>query len=76
MTGRGYIFYTRMSIQGGTAIAYGLASIAIGLFLHFHAIWAESVRLSRYADAGRIISMLLFIVSLSYVIWHIGMFNR
>jgi hypothetical protein len=54
-------------LHGVKAVAVGVASTSIGLFFHFHLFWGESLRLSRWADLGRIVSMTAFIVSLGYV---------
>lgn len=57
-----------IDVFGAKAVAVGSASISLGLFFHFHLVWGERVRLSRWAELGRIVTMTAFIVSLGYAL--------
>lgn len=58
-----------VDLTGETAVAFGIALIGIGLLCHFHFIWTASERLYRWANLGKILSLVIFIAAFSYV-WY------
>jgi hypothetical protein len=48
-------------LTGGAATAFGLVFVSIGAFMHFHFFWATHKSLWRFAELGKILSILLFL---------------
>ncbi len=57
-----------LDITGSPAIALNTAYIAFGLFLHFHYFWGLDSKLSRFSQAGKLLSLLALILCLLYAI--------
>ena len=53
-----------LHLTGTAAVMLGLVLISVGLFLHFHFFWAPHRVLWRFAELGKILSLLLFLGSL------------
>jgi hypothetical protein len=64
-----------MDVSGVEAIALGIASASLGLFLHCHYFWGNIYHLSAWATIGKIVSAMAFICSLVYLIIRIGLFG-
>ena len=51
-------------LTDGAATAFGLVFVSIGSFMFFHYFWATHKFLWRFAELGKILSILLFLGSL------------
>lgn len=56
-------------VDGAAAIALGIATAGIGVFLHAHAFWGPVWRLAIIHEVGRVIGALMFIGGFGYVLW-------
>ena len=65
-----------MELTGSNAIALGLATMSIGLFLHTHYFWGNLYHLAAWAVAGKIVSLITLIASLGYLLVHVGVLGR
>ena len=54
-------------LTGGAATAFGLVFVSIGAFMHFHFFWAPHKVLWRFAELGKILSLLLFLGALVWL---------
>ena len=61
---------------GPNAVAFGIASVSIGTFLHFHYFWGNLYHLSAYAVLGKILSLVGFIGSTGYLMVRVGVLGR
>ena len=57
-----------MHVYGPKAVALGIASIGVGLLLHFHHFWGNTDRLAAWTALGKIASLIGIIASLGYLI--------
>jgi len=51
-------------LTGAAATAFGLVFVSIGAFMHFHYFWAPHKTLWRFAELGKILSILGFLGAL------------
>jgi hypothetical protein len=58
----------RMLLTGYDAIAMGIASIAVALFLHSRYFLSDTKRFGAYADLGKVISLVVGIVAIGFVV--------
>jgi hypothetical protein len=56
-------------IEGGEAVALGIALIGAAIFFHSHAFWAPFGRDATVHRIGRVVGALTFIVAFWYVLW-------
>jgi hypothetical protein len=67
----GVLYGTRgrsMPLTGWDAVAFGIAIIAAGLFLHTRYFWSNTSRLLPFAGLGQAVAMLAGILGLGFVI--------
>lgn len=60
-----------MKLVGSDAVAFGIAAISAGVFIHCHYFWGNIYNQAWIAVLGKILSALAFIVSLGTVIMHV-----
>lgn len=60
-----------LALSGTPAITFGVALLGIALFLHVHFVWTTSARLFRWAELGKIVSLLVFLAFFAYTGWRI-----
>jgi hypothetical protein len=58
-----------IELSGPAAISFGIALMAVGIFLHFHFVWAPSERLYRWGNVAKAGSLLVVIGGLGYMAW-------
>lgn len=77
-TGHGVLAgeYAPLDLYGVRAVALGLASLSLGVFLHCHYFWGNRYHLAPFAVIGKILSALGFISGLGYLIVRIGVFGK
>lgn len=63
----------KLELSGAPAVSFGIALLAVGLFLHFHFVWTTSERLYQWAEIGKGISLVAFIGGVGYMAWRIVM---
>ena len=63
-------------LQGHNAVAYGIAVISAGLFLHCHYFWGNIYNQAWFAVLGKIIAATGFISGLLFLCIHIGLLGR
>ena len=61
-----------MTLQGTNALAFGVAAISLGLFLHCHYFWGNIYDQIWFAVLGKIISICGFIGGLGVLIVRVG----
>lgn len=59
-----------MSLKGPDAIAMGFVCASIALFLFAHYFCSNSNVLYRLTDAGKVVSLLVFVASLGYIMYN------
>jgi hypothetical protein len=64
-----------MTLVGKNAIAYGIAVVAIALFMHCHYFWGNLYDQIWFAVLGKIIAATTMIAALAYLIVRIGIFG-
>ncbi len=62
-----------LELTGTPAISLGTAALGAALFLHFHFVWSTSTRLYRWADLGKIASLVTFIGGIAYMAWLVAL---
>jgi hypothetical protein len=62
---------SELVLEGEVAIAFGLAWICAGAFLHFHYFWSALKQLLPYSNLGKLLSLLGFISAAAYLAWEI-----
>jgi hypothetical protein len=65
-----------MDLYGAKAVAFGIASMSAGLFLHSHYFWGNIYHLSFWATLGKIVSACSFIAGLGYLIVRVGVMGK
>ena len=65
-----------MAVSGANAMAVGMASLSLGLFLHCHYFWGNIFHLAAWAVLGKIVSMIGFICGLGYLLIHVGVLGH
>lgn len=63
-----------VKILGIEAVIWGIGSIGLGSFIHFHYFWTSFYALCDFADLGKLLSLLVFLGAKGYVIW--GIFTK
>ena len=58
---------SKLTSEAGFWLA--VAYIAAGAFLHFHYFWGLSERLWRFSQIAKILSLLVFLLSLFYALY-------
>ena len=66
---------SRTVLHGHTADAYGVAVLALAVFLHCHYFWGNIYDQIWFAVLGKIVSAATFIASLIYFCIHFGIFG-
>jgi hypothetical protein len=56
-------------IEGGEAVALGIALVGAAVFFHAHAFWAPVGRRAAAHRIGRVVGALTFVVAFWYVLW-------
>jgi hypothetical protein len=56
-------------LTGGAATAFGLLFVFAGVFMHFHFFWALHEVLHRFAELGKILSALSFLISAGWLLF-------
>jgi hypothetical protein len=64
-----------IDLHGPTAVALGIASLSLGVFLHCHYFWGNLYHLSAAAVLGKIVALIGFIISVGYIIVQVGIFG-
>lgn len=64
-----------MTLHNANAIAFGVAWVAAGAFLHCHYFWGNIYDQAWGAVIGKIVSAIVFIVGMGYVLVRVGVFN-
>jgi hypothetical protein len=69
--GRTSLFGNRsdLDLRGDAGFWLAVAYMAVGAFLHFHYFWGLSERLYRFSQAGKLLSLLVFVPSFIYAIY-------
>ena len=57
-----------IELVGATALALGIAYVALGALLHFSCFWEEHPKLWRFSAAGKLAAVVAFIAALGYVL--------
>src|SRR5687768_13334578 len=58
-------------LTGDAGFWLAVAYIAVGAFLHFHYFWGLSEHLSRFSQLTKVLSLLVFLPSFLYALYHI-----
>jgi hypothetical protein len=58
----------QISLTGWDAVAYGIAVMAVALFLNVHYFWSNSERLAEYVDLGKAVALLMGIASIGFIV--------
>ena len=61
----------QLVLTGGDAIAFGVIVVAVALFVHAHYFLANFDRLADYAGLGKVVSLLIGLLSFGYIVIHI-----
>jgi hypothetical protein len=67
---------TPLELHGMKAVALGIATVSIALFLHCHYFWGNIYHLSAWAVLGKIVSLIAFIGSIGYLLWYVGVLGK
>lgn len=67
---------TATDLYGPDAIAFGLACVAVGLFMHCHFFWGNIFHQAPIAVLGKIAALILFISSTGYLLIHFGILGH
>ena len=65
-----------LQLHGTSAIAFGIATISVGLFMHFHYLWGNIYNQAWFAVLGWIISACGFIAGAVILIVRVGLFGK
>lgn len=68
-------YHAAMSLRGLNAIAFGVATISLAVFLHCHYFWGNVYNQAWFAVLGKIFAACGFIVGLAVLIVRIGVFG-
>jgi hypothetical protein len=60
-----------LDLSRDAALSLAISYIAIGAFLHFHYFWGLSEHLWRFSQAGKVVSVLIFLPSFLYALYRI-----
>ena len=58
------------NLTGDAGFWLAVAYIAVGAFLHFHYFWGLSERLWRFSQFAKLLSVLVFLPSFLYALYH------
>ena len=58
-------------LEGSSAIALGIAYVALGVFIHFHWFWGLNQRLERFSHVFKLLAAATFLGSLGFAIYKI-----
>jgi hypothetical protein len=64
-----------MTLAGANAVAFGIAWLSGGLFLHCHFFWGNVYNQAWFAVLGKILAACGFIAGLGFVLIHNGVFG-
>jgi hypothetical protein len=67
--------YTHFTLHGKNAIAYGIAWICAGVFVHCHYFWGNIYSQAWFAVLGKIVSACGFIAAVGYVLVRNGVWG-
>ena len=62
---------SNLDLSGDAALWLAISYIAVGAFLHFHYFWGLSESLWRFSQAGKVVSVLIFLPSFLYALYRI-----
>jgi hypothetical protein len=62
---------TTLDLVGATAVAYAVASIALGAFIHFHWFWGMQSRLARWSYPAKMVAAIVFLAGFGFAVWRI-----
>ena len=65
-----------MTLHGENAVAFGIALMAVALFIHFHYFWGNIYNQIWFAVLGKIISVIIFIGAMGVLIVRIGVYGH
>ena len=75
MPGRRMFRPTGSMLHGSDAVAYGVAVLGAGVFLHCHYFWGNSQKLVEYSILGKMIGGTIFIVGIAWLIIRLMFFG-
>jgi len=62
---------TNLDVNGSTAVALGIAYMAVGAFIHFHWFWGLNRRLEPFSGILKLLTVLVFLGSFGYAMYKI-----
>ncbi|HEY8750648.1 MAG TPA: hypothetical protein VIM11_21870 [Tepidisphaeraceae bacterium] len=71
-----YSYHNTLVLHGLDALAYGIATISVALFLHFHYFWGNIYDQVWWAVLGKIISAAVFIISTAVILVRVGVLGK